>query len=71
MAFEFAQTTVPAYVARLDGAGSAYLRLSDAGDLDWVSAQVLATPFGSMREATRHATRLPARLRAFGVPLRD
>ena len=70
MAFA-AQLTVPAYVARIEGASSAYLRLTETGVLDWVSAQSEATPFGSMREATRHATRLPARLKAFGVPRRD
>lgn len=64
-------TIMPAFVARLDGAASAYLRLADDGRLDWVPDQARATPFGSMREATRHATRLPARLRAFGVPRRD
>lgn len=64
-------TLAPAFVARLDGLVSAYLRMADDGCLDWVSDPTTATPFGSMREATRHAARLPARLRAFGVPRRD
>jgi len=66
--------TLPAFVARIaDYAadGPAYLRLSADGAAEWVAAQSDATPFISMREATRHATRLPAKLRAFGVPRRD
>jgi|GEM_PF-2144620 len=66
--------TLPAFVARIaDYAsdGPAYLRLAADGAMDWVAAQADATPFISMREATRHATRLPAKLRAFGVPRRD
>jgi hypothetical protein len=66
--------TFPAFVARIaDYAsdGPAYLRLSDDGVSEWVARQSEATAFISMREATRHATRLPARLRAFGVPRRD
>lgn len=65
---------IPAFVARIaDYAadGPAYLRLAADGAMDWVAAQRDATPFSSMREATRQATRLPARLRAFGVPRRD
>lgn len=66
--------SLPAVVARIaDYAadGPAYLRLSATGESEWVALQADATPFESMREATRHATRLPARLRAFGVPRRD
>ena len=66
--------TLPAFVARIaDYAadGPAYLRLAADGAMEWVAAQCDATPFASMREATRHATRLPAKLRAFGVPRRD
>lgn len=65
---------LPAFVARIaDYAadGPAYLRLADDGAIAWVACQDDATAFSSMREATRHATRLPARLRAFGVPRRD
>lgn len=67
-------TTLPAFVARIaDYAadGPAYLRLAADGAMEWVAAQGDATPFESMREATRHATRLPAKLRAFGLPRRD
>jgi hypothetical protein len=67
-------TTLPAFVARIaDYAadGPAYLRLAADGAMEWVAAQCDATPFESMREATRHATRLPAKLRAFGLPRRD
>lgn len=65
---------LPAVVARIaDYAadGPAYLRVSKTGESEWVTLQADATPFESMREATRQATRLPARLRAFGVPCRD
>lgn len=67
-------TILPAFVARIaDYAadGPAYLRLSEDGSTEWVACQSDATPFASMREATRHATRLPARLRAFGIPRRN
>ena len=67
-------TVLPAFVARIaDYAadGPAYLRLTDDGATEWVASPADATPFPSMREATRHATRLPARLRAFGIPRRD
>lgn len=67
-------TTLPAFVARISdyaADGPAYLRLAADGAMEWVAAQCDATPFASMREATRHATRLPARLRAFGLPRRD
>lgn len=66
--------TLPAFVARIaDYAadGPAYLRLDADGAMEWVAVQRDATAFASMREATRQATRLPARLRAFGVPRRD
>ena len=67
-------TMPPAFVARIaDYAadGPAYLRLTEDGATEWVASQSDATAFASMREATRHATRLPARLRAFGIPRRD
>lgn len=67
-------TTLPAFVARIaDYAadGPAYLRLAADGAMEWVARKCDATPFISMREATRLATRLPAALRAFGVPRRD
>jgi len=45
-----------------------YLRLSDDGAMTWVKDPLAATAFPSMRDATRMATRLPAKLRAFGLP---
>jgi hypothetical protein len=59
----------PAVVARIVGGAAepSYLRLTPAGDLDWVADPEAATAFDSMREATRRATRLPANLRAFGL----
>jgi hypothetical protein len=44
-----------------------YLLLTPRGAL-WTTDPVAATPFESMREATRAAARLPAVLRAFGLP---
>lgn len=67
-------SSLPAFVARIadyTADGPVYLRLGEDGAIDWASSQTEATAFPSMREATRHATRLPARLRAFGVPRRD
>jgi hypothetical protein len=67
-----AQTSVsnlPAVVARIvhGATGPTYLKQSPSGELDWVQDPESATPFDSMREATRHASRLPAKLRAFGI----
>jgi hypothetical protein len=45
-----------------------FLHLTDAGGFEWVMDPDQATPFASMREATRMAIRLPAGQRAFGVP---
>ncbi len=45
-----------------------YLQLSENGAMTWVKDPVAATPFPSMRDAMRMAMRLPARLRAFGLP---
>jgi hypothetical protein len=45
-----------------------YLRLSEDGAMSWVHDPVAATSFPSMRDATRMALRLPARLRAYGMP---
>ncbi len=66
--------SLPAVVARIaDYAadGPAYLHLAADGAVEWVARQCDATPFISMREATRLATRLPSALRAFGLPRRD
>lgn len=45
-----------------------YLLVTPAGAPDWVADPAAATPFASMREATRMALRLPSSLRAFGLP---
>ncbi|WP_296600657.1 hypothetical protein [Phenylobacterium sp.] len=60
----------PALVARTDTAAHAerYLLVMPAGGTQWVTNAADATPFASMREATRMAMRLPARDRAYGLP---
>jgi hypothetical protein len=60
----------PALVSRSDGRDAAYLMLSDAGAADWTRDPAAATAFASMREATRAALRLPASLKAYGLPQR-
>lgn len=58
-----------AIVARTaDHDGDHYLQLPAAGAPAWVADPAFATTFPSMREATRMASRLPSRLRAFGLP---
>lgn len=57
-----------AYVARIALATDpVFLTISPSGEYDWVADHARATPFPSVREATRHATHLPAKLRAFGL----
>jgi hypothetical protein len=60
-----------AVVSKVDPIAHAdrYLHLMDGGGFEWVVDQDAATPFASMREATRMALRLPAGQRAFGVPV--
>jgi hypothetical protein len=69
-AFAGAQPT-GAVVSRVDPIAhiDRYLHLMDGGGFEWVVDPEEATPFASMREATRMALRLPAGQRAFGVPL--
>ena len=65
---------VAALVAHIPGSGAqgpTYLRMTDDGESQWVSDPSVATCFNTLREASRLATRLPATLRAFGVPRRD
>jgi hypothetical protein len=50
-------------------AAAQYLQQSQEGATTWTSDPTAATPFASMREATRAALRLPSGLRAFGLPL--
>ena len=45
-----------------------YLLVSPDGGVRWVRDPRVATAFPTMRDATRAAVRLPARLRAFGLP---
>jgi hypothetical protein len=45
-----------------------YLQVTAMGYAVWVSDPELATAFPSMREAARAALRLPATVRAFGLP---
>lgn len=60
----------PAVVTRYAGQGAAprYLQLTPLGASVWIDDPEAATAFASMREATRFASRLPASLRAFGLP---
>jgi hypothetical protein len=58
---------MPAVISR-PGAQASYLLLSDTGAAVWTSDPSQATAFPSMREAARMALRLPANLRAYGLP---
>jgi len=49
-------------------AANRYLCATGAGQADWVDDPEAATAFASMRETARTALRLPASLRAFGLP---
>ncbi len=61
-------TQLSAFVARIgQGPEPVFLKVTTSGEPDWVADPSRATPFDSIREATRGATRLPARLRAFGL----
>jgi hypothetical protein len=62
----------PALISRTEvraGAAASYLLLSDNGAADWTADPKQATAFPSMREAARMALRLPANLRAYGLPI--
>jgi hypothetical protein len=61
-------TEMSAYVARnTHTTDPVFLMISPSGEQNWVADTARATPFASVREATRHALRLPARFRAFGL----
>lgn len=63
--------TTQALVSRTEvrpGAPASYLVLSETGAADWTADPLLATAFASMRDATRMALRLPAAVRAYGLP---
>jgi hypothetical protein len=68
---EAAQSAHAALVARTDiqAALQRYLRLAPNGAAHWVDDPETATPFASMRDAMHTALRLPAALRAFGLPV--
>jgi hypothetical protein len=62
-----------ALVSRTDarpGAPASYLILSETGQSGWTADPQAATAFASMREAMRMAMRLPASIRAYGLPRR-
>ena len=62
--------TAAALVTRTDTSdGGGYLLVNAAGRPEWVARPELATVFASMREAMRAAMRLPAKIRAYGLPL--
>jgi len=68
-----AQAIHPAIVSRCDTnphAHDRYLQLTTGGSPNWIDDPEAATAFESMREALRAAARLPAALRAYGVPRR-
>jgi hypothetical protein len=70
---ELTQATHPAIVSRCDthrNAQDRYLQLTADGSPRWIEDPEAATAFESMREAQRAAVRLPAVLRAYGVPRR-
>jgi hypothetical protein len=59
----------PALVARSERPDfQRYLLVNSTGAPVWVDDPEAATAFASMREAARMAMRLPAVLRAFGLP---
>jgi hypothetical protein len=65
----FAPPVHPALVAKSDTSDHAtYLLLTPDGKTLWVERPDAATAFESMRDAARMAARLPASLRAFGLP---
>ena len=62
-----------AVVARTDhqsGVPASYLCLTPAGEPGWTLDPLDATSFPSLREAARMALRLPASVRAYGLPRR-
>jgi len=63
-------TDHPALVTRPAGPAepAKYLSVNADGALQWVADPAKATAFASMREAARMALRLPAAVRAFGLP---
>ena len=65
----FAPHAAEALVAKTGGSDhESYLLLTPDGKTAWVDRPDAATAFASMRDAARAAARLPACLRAFGLP---
>ena len=64
----YAYVPHPALVSR-PGAPASYLMLTPAGQADWTLDPSSATPFASMREATRAALRLPSSVKAYSLPV--
>ena len=62
--------THPAIVCRTNEADHVdrYLVLRADGVLAWTDDVEAATPFETLREATRTALRLPSALKAYGLP---
>lgn len=60
--------TNSAVVARVRLEAIEYLCVTEAGDQVWVENPAEAAAFPTMRDATRHALRLPAAVRAFALP---
>jgi len=57
-----------AYVARMSTTPEPiFLMIAPNGEHDWVADPARATPFPTVREATRLALRLPSRFKAFGL----
>lgn len=57
-----------AVVARTKLDSLEYL-VSTTAPFQWASTQTTAARYGSVREATREAMRLPGKLRAFALPV--
>ncbi|HEY3949202.1 hypothetical protein [Phenylobacterium sp.] len=73
MSVAFAPQPALALVSRTEvrpGAPASYLMLSPTGAAGWTHDPAAATPFASMREAMRQAMRLPAAMKAYGLPHR-
>lgn len=57
-----------AVVARVRLEAIEYLSVTEAGEQVWVWDAAEAATFSTMRDATRHALRLPSAMRAFALP---
>jgi hypothetical protein len=57
-----------AVVARVRLETIEYFAVAETGEQHWVWDSAQAATFDSMRDATRHALRLPSAMRAFALP---